>query len=138
MIKSEITLVKDAIHNDSDARHYMTLDSISSPVSAKTNEVEIAWSHNVLKLKEVAHAIYDPTYYFPIEDIRMDLLYASEKTTHCPLKGDTQYYNLIVGALQQDHIAWRYNKPLDAIRFLENYISFDSRAIQITEYTSGN
>jgi uncharacterized protein (DUF427 family) len=138
MIKSEITLVEDAIHNDNDPRHYMTVTNISSSVSAKTDGVEIAWSRNVLKLKEVARSIYDPTYYFPIEDIRMDMLSVSEKTTHCPLKGDTQYYSLRVGTLRKNDIAWRYHKPLEKIQFLENFVSFDSRVVQIIEYTPHN
>ena len=135
MIESEITMVQGAIHNTSDLRHYMTLKKITSAVSAKANDVQIAWSNNALKLKEVGHDIYDPTYYFPSQDVRMDLLFESKKTTHCPLKGDTRYYNLRVGSLQKDNAAWRYHKPLDTIRFLENYIAFDCQAIQIIEYT---
>ena len=135
MIESEITMVQGAIHNTSDLRHYMTLTNIPSAVSAKANDVQIAWSNNVLKLKAVARDINNPTYYFPSQDVRMDLLFESKKTPHCRLKGDTRYYTLRVGSLQKDNAAWRYHQPLDTIRFLENYIAFDCQAIQIIEYT---
>ena len=45
-----------------------------------------------------------PVWYFPEEDVRMDLLRATGHTTHCPWKGDTRYYAL--GDVEK--AAWTY------------------------------
>ena len=37
-----------------------------------------------------------PEYYFPRADVDESALVAVEKTTHCPLKGDTEYYDVVV------------------------------------------
>ncbi len=45
-------------------------------------------------LHETGHL---PIYYFPIEDVRTDLLVESDHTTHCPVKGDTSYQSVYKG-----------------------------------------
>ena len=60
---------------------------------AKIGSTIVAKSGAVLKLSEVGYHIYDPVFYFPLADARMDLLRASDKSSHCPLKGDTTYYD---------------------------------------------
>ena len=46
-------------------------------------------------------------YYLPREDVRMDLLEASETTSHCPFKGDATY----LSAPGVDDAFWVYEAP---------------------------
>jgi uncharacterized protein (DUF427 family) len=46
-------------------------------------------------------------YYLPREDVRMDLLTPSDKTTHCPFKGDATYFS----AAGADDAFWVYEAP---------------------------
>jgi uncharacterized protein (DUF427 family) len=46
-------------------------------------------SRRTLILFEKGHL---PVYYFPLDDIREDLLEASEKHTTCPRKGEASYW----------------------------------------------
>ena len=38
-----------------------------------------------------------PVYYFPQEDVRVDLLEESDHTTYCPFKGEATYWSVRVG-----------------------------------------
>jgi uncharacterized protein (DUF427 family) len=38
-----------------------------------------------------------PAYYFPADDVRMDLMAKTELTSHCPFKGNASYWTLKVG-----------------------------------------
>lgn len=63
-----------------------------------------------------AHLLHEtglvPVCYLPVEDVRGDLLEASETVTHCPFKGDARYWHVRAGgALAQDAV-WAYPDPL--------------------------
>ena len=51
-------------------------------------------------------------WYFPLEDVRADLLRRSETTTHCPFKGDASYWSLVVGDRVVEDAVWSYEQPL--------------------------
>ena len=38
-----------------------------------------------------------PVYYFPREDVRMDLMEPTDNHTNCPYKGDASYWTIRVG-----------------------------------------
>ena len=63
-------------------------------VRVKFNGETIADSKRVLLLRESGHM---PVYYFPQEDVRMDLLIPTDRQSHCPYKGDASYWSVTVG-----------------------------------------
>ena len=71
--------------------------------------VTIADSKHVMLLHEFGRL---PVFYFPLEDVRMDLLEASERHTHSPLKGEASYWTVRVGNRSAEHAAWSYHQPL--------------------------
>ena len=54
-----------------------------------------------------------PRYYLPPEDVRTDLLSASDTVTRCPYKGEASYYTLEGGAAGSvvEDVAWTYPEP---------------------------
>jgi len=72
----------------------------------------VADSHRTLILFEQGHL---PVYYFPLEDVREDLLEPSEKHTTCPRKGEAAYWTLRVGERVVEDVMWGYDEPLDSI-----------------------
>lgn len=64
-----------------------------------------------------------PVYYFPEEDVRMDLLEPTEHSTHCPYKGDASYLSLRVGDETAENVAWTYREPLDGAPPLAGYLA---------------
>jgi uncharacterized protein (DUF427 family) len=65
-----------------------------------------------------------PVYYFPEEDVRMDLLEESEHTTHCPFKGDASYWSVRVGDKVAENAVWSYPDPIDSAPQLGGYLAF--------------
>src|SRR5438270_8624336 len=70
----------------------------------------IADSRRTLLLSESGH---QPTYYFPPEDVRADVLEASERHTRCPKKGEASYHTIRVGDHVVENGAWHYPEPLE-------------------------
>jgi uncharacterized protein (DUF427 family) len=65
-----------------------------------------------------------PVHYFPVEDVRMDLLTATDHTTHCPFKGDASYRTIKVGDAEAENAAWTYPEPNPESSWLEGYVAF--------------
>jgi uncharacterized protein (DUF427 family) len=70
-------------------------------------------------LHETGHL---PVYYFPEEDIRMDLLEESDHSTHCPFKGDASYWSVRVGDRVSESAVWSYSEPVDSAPPLAGYL----------------
>ncbi len=52
-----------------------------------------------------------PYYYFPKEDVRMDLLQPTKHTEHSPILGDASYLTVRVKDRIAENAAWTYPKP---------------------------
>jgi len=81
----------------------------------------IADSRNLLLLQESGH---QPIYYFPPDDVRMDLLEPSERHTRCPKKGEASYYTIRAGDKEIKAGAWYYPEPLVEAEPLKDLIAF--------------
>ena len=65
-----------------------------------------------------------PVYYFPIEDVRMELLKESDHTTHCPFKGDASYWSVRAGDRVAENAVWGYPEPIDSAPPIAGYLAF--------------
>jgi uncharacterized protein (DUF427 family) len=63
-------------------------------------------------------------YYFPIEDVRMDLTSPTDKHTRCPLKGRASYWTISAGGKTSQDAAWAYLKPIRAASALRGFVAF--------------
>ncbi len=133
---TDITLVRDAIHNPAEPRHFMRLAWPTYLITASIQGVEIARSTRAIKLKEVGRDIYDPAIYFPRADVAMDKLVHLEKSTHCPLKGDAEYFDANIASLHYAEVAWSYDRTRDFADEIKGYIAFYPQRVQVIEYTA--
>ncbi len=65
-------------------------------------------SRHAMLLLEFGHL---PVFYFPQNDVRMDLLERTDHHTTSPLKGEATYYTLRVGDRVAENAAWSYEHP---------------------------
>jgi uncharacterized protein (DUF427 family) len=64
-----------------------------------------------------------PFYYFPKEDVRMDLLQPAAHTEHSPSLRDASYFTVKVGERIAENAAWTYTKPLSDTFDLSGYVA---------------
>lgn len=72
-------------------------------------------------------------FYFPREDVRMDLLQSNPLTTHCPFKGNASYLDYKGASTdtstdnnkQKSLVAWSYEDGFDEASLVRQYVAFD-------------
>lgn len=83
--------------------------------------VVVADTTRSLYLFEVDHL---PVYYFPLDDIGVDLIEPTAHTTYCPLKGDARYWSIVVGDRRIENALWNYPEPIDGAPDIAGYAAF--------------
>lgn len=63
-------------------------------------------------------------YYIPPEDVRMDLLVPSDKTTACPYKGRARYWSARIGDRLYPDIVWSYPQPIPECPKIKGFLCF--------------
>lgn len=127
---SDVTLVRDAIHNPNEPRHFMQAVAAFTAEATVGGEV-VARSDNAIKVTEVGRSIYDPVIYFPRSDVNMDALTVIDKTTHCPLKGDTEYFDVSTATGQLAEAAWSYTQTIPEAAVLKDLVAFDTTLVTV-------
>lgn len=133
------TLIANAIRRPDEPGHFMVLKDLPYRATAHALGVCIADDPAPIRLQEAGRDLYDPVVYFDRNRVDMGRLSLSDKITHCPLKGTTEYYHLTVGSDTRQNAAWRYVTPLDfddRLGRLTDRIAFDSRLVQVVEHTT--
>ncbi len=85
------------------------------------NGITIADSTSAYRVLETSHP---PVYYLPQEDIRMEYLTRSSKTSFCEWKGQAVYYNLNVDGQKEAHAAWAYPDPSPGFEVIQDHLAF--------------
>ena len=81
----------------------------------------IAETDHGLRVLETSHP---PAYYFPREDVRMELLEPSVGTTFCEFKGEASYFAIVVGESTARKAAWTYESPSPGYEELAGRLCF--------------
>jgi uncharacterized protein (DUF427 family) len=90
----------------------------------------IADSKRALILKE---ASYQPVYYIPREDVRMEWLTATEHATYCPYKGAAAYFTLGGADRTEENAVWTYDEPYEAVQQIGGYLAFYPNKVDAIE-----
>ena len=81
----------------------------------------IAETTSALALKE---ATYPVVHYIPRKDANMSLLKPTERSTHCPYKGDASYFSIETGDKTLENAVWSYQTPFPHMSGITNYLAF--------------
>ncbi|HSF61397.1 MAG TPA: DUF427 domain-containing protein [Gaiellaceae bacterium] len=109
---------------------YTRIDILSSSrhVRVEVNGVTIAATSKPTLLLETRL----PTrYYLPKTHVRMDLLRPSDTVSHCPYKGQAEYWSLQVGGDVRQDVAWSYRSPFPESQKIAGLISFYQETLDL-------
>lgn len=70
-------------------------------------------------------------YYLPRTHVRMELLTATDTASHCPYKGEAEYWSAQAGGTVHDDIAWSYRTPLPESQKIAGLISFYTERVDL-------
>jgi adenylate cyclase len=109
--------------------HYrFTFEPENKKVMATYQGITLAESSRTMQLRETRIA---PIYYFPREDVRMDLFQRSDFVSYCPFKGNAIHYSLQVGEIASENILWSYEEPFEESGHIRGYVAFYTDLVEI-------
>ena len=70
-------------------------------------------------------------YYLPKTHVRLDLLTHTDSETHCPYKGQAEYWSVRTGDTVHEDIAWSYPTPLPESLGVAGHIAFYDEKVDV-------
>lgn len=110
--------------------HPITLDPAKKRWRAYFNGHVIADTNDAIILQE---ASYPAVVYFPREDVGMDYMTRTDRTTHCPYKGDAAYYTILMDGKFAENAVWTYEAPYDAMSPIAGRVAFYTDQVEVYE-----
>jgi uncharacterized protein (DUF427 family) len=104
-----------------DPNHTVAVEPGSQQVRVTLNGETIADSRRIKVLHEAGHR---PTFYFPQEDVSMNLLTPTDHHTHCPYKGEASYWTIEAGDRVSENAVWGYLDPYPEQESITGYLAF--------------
>jgi len=97
------------------------LEDSSKHIQVVFNGTVLADTHRAKRVLETSHP---PVYYLPPDDIKMECLTSTNRSSWCEWKGQAAYYTVIVGRKQVSNAAWYYPNPTPYFKSITNYVAF--------------
>ena len=97
-------------------------------ITRSPHRIRVAWHGKTvadttaaLELKE---ASYPVVYYIPRGDADMSLLERTEHRSHCPYKGDANYFSIAVDGATSKNAIWTYEQPKEGVAAIRDHLAF--------------
>ena len=103
------------------AENQIRLEPNHRRLRAFVNGVAVADTIRSIYLFEPGHL---PIYYLPKTDVRFDLLEHTDRSSHCPLKGDAEYWSIVVDDRRIENAVWSYPEPIEGAPDLSAFVAF--------------
>ncbi len=97
-------------------------------VRAESDGITIADSQHVVQINE---GNLQPVFYFPYDDVRVDLLESTDHHSFCPFRGEASYWSLKAPNKTTDNIAWSYQSPFEEAREIKGHIAFYKNLVEL-------
>jgi uncharacterized protein (DUF427 family) len=108
----------------------MKLPGPDHPITIKrnANRVRVIFGGQVIadttRALTLNEAGYRPVHYIPRADVAMSRLMPTAHASHCPYKGDANYFSIVAGGATADNAVWSYEQPYRAMNEIKEYLAF--------------
>lgn len=101
--------------------HPISIEPQPKRVKIIFNRQTIAETTQALELRE---STLSPVQYIPRKDVAMELLQRTEHSTHCPYKGDANYFSITVDGKTAENAIGTYENPYPAVASIKEHLAF--------------
>jgi uncharacterized protein (DUF427 family) len=108
--------------------HQITIEPTDEHVTVVVEGETVAASTRTLRLDETG---MPPRFYFPRDDVRIEVLRPTAFETTCPFKGQASYWTLQLGDAVHDGLVWSYEEPIPAAEAIAGRMSFFNERVEI-------
>ncbi|MBS0531892.1 MAG: DUF427 domain-containing protein [Proteobacteria bacterium] len=110
--------------------HPITITPNPRRIRVSAGGIVIAETTRALKLKE---ASYPAVQYIPRADANLAALSRTDRVTHCPYKGDANYFSVVTGGRAIENSVWTYENPFPAMAEIAGHLAFYPDKVTIEE-----
>jgi uncharacterized protein (DUF427 family) len=110
--------------------HPITITANPKRVRVLAGDIVIADTTHALTLKE---ASYPAVQYVPRSDANLALLARTDRVTHCPYKGDANYFSVNANGKTLENSIWTYEAPFPAMTEISGHLAFYPDKVRIEE-----
>jgi uncharacterized protein (DUF427 family) len=104
-------------------------------ILASSRRVQVVIDNTVVADSDHAHVLVEtglpPRWYLPKVDVRMDLLVPTATVTHCPYKGQAQYWSVRLADRVVEDAAWSYRTPLPESQKIAGMVAFYNERVDL-------
>ncbi len=108
--------------------HPITVAPAARRMRARIGPHVVADSGEALELKE---ASYPAVVYFPRKDVETGFLSKTERTSHCPYKGEASYYSILIDGDLLENVVWSYEAPFPAMEAITGHLAFYTDRVEV-------
>ena len=113
-----------------DPDHPITITPNPKRVRISMDGVVIADTSQALTLKEAG---YPAVQYVPRGDANLALMTRTDRVTHCPYKGNANYFSIVASGKRIENSVWSYETPFPAMAEIAGHLAFYPEKVKIEE-----
>ena len=97
-------------------------------VADLSETLEVIFNGATVAQSSQAKVLFEGTlparYYVPASDVRLELLRPTATKTHCPWKGEANYFSIQVGDKLAEDAVWSYRNPIPEMASIAGLLCF--------------
>lgn len=108
--------------------HPITIKPTRDLIRVRFNGKVIAETTHALEMDEAG---YRTARYIPRADVDMAFFERTSRVTHCPYKGDANYFSLVDADARAENAVWSYESPGAAVAAIAGHFAFYPARVEI-------